>query len=188
MVFFVWEVLYERSCSKKGVFRTVVVLVVQRVHEKNENINREKKEERLDTSNFKPGNCCGFQKFCYSTLILIFCHNIKQFTKSHTEGVIRRYSVKKMFLEILENSQEKTCAGVSFLKKLQTSILQLYWKRHSGISVFKNAFFMEHLRATASKYVICKELFSLPHRTLKRKHCLNMLSILNLSFFVKMVF
>ena len=36
-----------------------------------------------------------------------------------TETVARRCSVKKMFFENLQNSQENTCAGVSFLIKLQ---------------------------------------------------------------------
>ena len=35
------------------------------------------------------------------------------------EAVIGRCSVKKVFLEILQNSQENTCAIVSFLIKLQ---------------------------------------------------------------------
>ena len=38
-----------------------------------------------------------------------------------TEAAAYRYSVKKMFLEILQNSQENTCARVSFLIKLQAS-------------------------------------------------------------------
>ena len=36
------------------------------------------------------------------------------------EAVTRRCSVKKMFLEISQNSQENTCARVSFLIKLHT--------------------------------------------------------------------
>ena len=36
-----------------------------------------------------------------------------------TEAVFQRCSVKKLFLNILPNSQENTCARVSFLKKLQ---------------------------------------------------------------------
>ena len=35
------------------------------------------------------------------------------------EAVVRRCSVKKVFLENLQNSQEITCARVSFLIKLQ---------------------------------------------------------------------
>ena len=43
-----------------------------------------------------------------------------------TEAVARRCSVKKVFLESSQNSQENTCARVSFLIKLQASGLQLY--------------------------------------------------------------
>ena len=35
--------------------------------------------------------------------------------KIHTEAVVQRCSIKKVFLEILQNSQENTCATVSFL-------------------------------------------------------------------------
>ena len=38
-----------------------------------------------------------------------------------TEAVVQRYSVKKVFLEISQNSQENTCARVSFSIKLQAS-------------------------------------------------------------------
>ena len=39
---------------------------------------------------------------------------------------VKRCSVKKVFLEISQNSQENICAKVSFLIKLQASGLQLY--------------------------------------------------------------
>ena len=42
------------------------------------------------------------------------------------EAVAQRCSVKKAFLEISQNSQEKTCARVSFLINMQASGLQLY--------------------------------------------------------------
>ena len=35
------------------------------------------------------------------------------------EAVVKRCSVKKLFLEILQNSQENDCARISFLIKLQ---------------------------------------------------------------------
>ena len=41
------------------------------------------------------------------------------------EAVVQRCSVKKLFLEISQNSQENTCAGVSCLMKLQVLDLQL---------------------------------------------------------------
>ena len=43
-------------------------------------------------------------------------------TEAATRGVLR----KKVFLEISQNSQENTCARVSFLIKLQALGLQLY--------------------------------------------------------------
>ena len=52
------------------------------------------------------------------------------------EAVPRRCSVKKVFLEISENSRENTCARVSFSIKLQAIGLQLYEKRNSGTGVF----------------------------------------------------
>ena len=35
-------------------------------------------------------------------------------------ATVLRYSTKKVFLKILKNAQENTCAGVSVLIKLQT--------------------------------------------------------------------
>ena len=40
-------------------------------------------------------------------------------TEGQPEAVARRCSVKNVFLKISQNSQEKTCAKVSFLIKLQ---------------------------------------------------------------------
>ena len=42
-------------------------------------------------------------------------------SRLYLEAAARRCSVKKVFLEILQNSQENTCARVSFLIKLQAS-------------------------------------------------------------------
>ena len=41
------------------------------------------------------------------------------------EVVVQTCSVKKMFLETSQNSQENTCARASFLIKLQASGLQI---------------------------------------------------------------
>ena len=46
-----------------------------------------------------------------------FYHKIIE--AKYTEEVDRRCSTKKFFLEISQNSQENTCAGLSFLIKLQ---------------------------------------------------------------------
>ena len=63
-----------------------------------------------------------------------------------------------MFLEILQNSQENTCASL-FLIKLQTSARNLI-KKETLVQVFSYEFFLiipffiEHLRATASEMTI----------------------------------
>ena len=49
----------------------------------------------------------------------------KQPEEDPIEAVVRRYSIKKVFSEILQNSQENTYARVSFLIKLQT----VAWKK-----------------------------------------------------------
>ena len=55
-----------------------------------------------------------------------------------------------MFLEISQNSQENTCARVSFLIKFKKETLaQVFSCEYCEIS--KDTFFTEHLRATASE-------------------------------------
>ena len=56
-----------------------------------------------------------------------------------TEAVVWRCSVKKMFLEILQNSQENTCAKVSFLIKLQVEAFN-FIKKETLIQVFSCEF------------------------------------------------
>ena len=68
----------------------------------------------------------------------------------------RGYSVKKVFLEISQNSQENTCARVSFLTKLQAAcnlskietLAQVFSCEY--YEIYKNTFFTEHFLATAS--------------------------------------
>ena len=69
----------------------------------------------------------------------------------------RRCFVRKVFLEILENSQENTCARVSFLIKLQASACNFIKKETLAqlfccefCKIYKDTFFTEHLRTTAS--------------------------------------
>ena len=59
----------------------------------------------------------------------------------------QRYSVKKVFLDISQNSQENNCARVSFLIKLETSVVQLYYCKTLAqvfscefCKIFKNTF------------------------------------------------
>ena len=52
------------------------------------------------------------------------------------EAVVRTCSLKKVFSKISQNSQENTCARVSFSTKLQASGQQLYSKIDYGTGVF----------------------------------------------------
>ena len=52
--------------------------------------------------------------------------SIANFENRYPEAVVRRCSVKKVFLKNLKNSQENFIARASFLMKLQTYGLQLY--------------------------------------------------------------
>ena len=64
-------------------------------------------------------------------------------------------SIKKMFLEISQNSQENTCARVcSFIKK--ETLAQMFSCDFSEIS--KNTFFTEHLWTTTSYAYLIKGL------------------------------
>ena len=90
------------------------------------------------------------------------------------EAVHKRCSEKKVFLQILQNSQEKTCGRVScfnkvaglrpqacdFIKKetlasdfiKKETLAQVFSCEFSEIS--KNTFFTEHFRTTASQQAI----------------------------------
>ena len=68
------------------------------------------------------------------------------------EAVAQRCFLKKVFLEISQNSQENTCARVSFLIKLQAAPATLLKKRlwHrcfpvSSAKFLRTPFFIEHL-------------------------------------------
>ena len=73
------------------------------------------------------------------------------YTEAATRGVLW-----KKLLEISQNSQENTCARVSFLIKLQAedlaqvALAQVFSCEFCEIS--KNTFFTEHLRTTVSGY------------------------------------
>ena len=68
----------------------------------------------------------------------------------YTEAVTLSCSVRKVFLEILQNSQGNTCARVSFLIKLHASLLKKrFWHRCFLVNFVKfqrTPFFTELLR------------------------------------------
>ena len=73
----------------------------------------------------------------------------------------RRCSVKNVFLKILLNWQEYTCARVSFLIKLQAYFIKKRLFSCEFCEIFKNTFFTEHPRATDFDATLKKKLKSL---------------------------
>ena len=65
-------------------------------------------------------------------------------------------SLKKVFLKMLQNSQESTCIGVSFFIKLQAWALQIYRKslRRSCFSVNLGKFLRTHFLPNTSGRLI----------------------------------
>ena len=86
------------------------------------------------------------------------------------EAAAWRCSVKKVFLEVSQNSQENTCARVSFFDKLadlRPAILLInrLWRRFFPVNFAKflrTLFLTEHLRWLLLKrfYIIFKSTFS----------------------------
>ena len=52
------------------------------------------------------------------------------------EAVVRRCSVKKVYLQIFQNSHESTCVRFSFLTKLQAEACNFIKKETLGTGVF----------------------------------------------------
>ena len=67
------------------------------------------------------------------------------FSEAATRGVL----LKKVFFEILQNSQENICARASFLINLQ-NLAQMF--SCEFYEIFKNIFFIEHLRWLLLKF------------------------------------
>ena len=76
-------------------------------------------------------------------------HQGWDFINSQTEAVVQRCSLKKVFSEILQNSQGNICTRISFLIKLQAlGLWQRLWHRCFPVSFAKclrTLFFIEHL-------------------------------------------
>ena len=62
------------------------------------------------------------------------------YVQRETEAVARRCSVKKVFLEISQNSQENTCGRVSFLIKLFFNKAFFFIKKKTLAQVFSCEF------------------------------------------------
>ena len=74
-------------------------------------------------------------------------YTILQYTLYGAEAVAQRFSVKKVFLKILQNSQENTCARVSFFPA--TLLKRRLWHRCFPVifaKFLRMPFLTEHLR------------------------------------------
>ena len=82
----------------------------------------------------------------------------------HTgEVVAGRCSVKKVFLEIWQNSQENTCGRASFSIKLQALLKERLWRRCFPVNFAKflrPPFLIEHLRWLLLTLEFLKIVFS----------------------------
>ena len=102
--------------------------------------------------NYASGNGLGTKSYLTS-FASCQCSIIISYRSSH-----RRCSVKKLLLEISQNSQENTCARVSFLTKLKS--------------------FSEHLRTTASK-------ISIKFKSQHKKGSIKKVSIIESQYYLK---
>ena len=82
----------------------------------------------------------------------------------YPEAVVRKCSEKRVFLNILQNSEESNCAGVSFSTKLQASScrkeIAAYVFSYKICEIFKNIFLKEHLRMTVLDMKFFKQFFT----------------------------
>ena len=76
--------------------------------------------------------------------------------RRHVRSNHRRYSIKKLFSKNLQYSQENTRAEVSFLIKILTQVFSCEY-----CQIFKNTYFEEHLRKTASDMLNQEDIFTL---------------------------
>ena len=77
------------------------------------------------------GRCTWVKTYKFFSKLLFSVMNI-QFLRQFWFTNKSRCFTKWLFWKKLQNSQESTCSGVSSSIKLQSSGLQIYWKRDSG--------------------------------------------------------
>ena len=84
-----------------------------------------------------------FSYYYFMPMLHFYTSGFLEFSESigmeHSEAVVRRCSVNKVFLKISENSQENTCTRVSFLNFIQLTLAQVF--SFKFCEIFKNTFF-----------------------------------------------
>ena len=97
--------------------------------------------------------------FFYTVYVLF------EFYHDHSEAVVRRFSVEKMFIEISKSSQENACARDPLLINLQANSLAQFfsWK---FCEISKNTFSTEHVRWLLGAETFVFYLFKMRSRTI----------------------
>ena len=86
--------------------------------------------------------CC---EFCKVYLNILECYVLKGNRAVSKEAVVQRCSIKKVFLEISQNSRENISARVSFLKSCRPEVFSCEFSENS-----KNTFFLTTVLVAAS--------------------------------------
>ena len=103
---------------------------------------------------------CSVLQINISNKLILFCFKAgflpMVYLNEFKDAVVQRCSVKKVFIEILQNLQDNTCTRVSFLIKLQAlrlclTLAQVFSYEFCGIS--NNTFFYRTPLVAASKFV-----------------------------------
>ena len=89
-----------------------------------------------------------FSHGCFLTHFMRLVSSDTPWKHQKTFGVAQRYSVKQVFLEISQNSQENTCARLFFNK---IACLRPRWFPVNFVKFTRTPFYIEHFSTTASE-------------------------------------
>ena len=92
----------------------------------NRKYKKQTKEPSLIISSWRYNTSITYILEIFLCISLVLYLHDQYFHKYIPEAFTWRIFMKKVFLKISQNLQEDTCVGVSFLIKLQGSVLQLY--------------------------------------------------------------
>ena len=101
--------------------------------------------------------CMGFQNFLEQLLFRFKDRKRTIRTIPNSEAVIRRCSVKIVFLEISQNSQENACARASFLIKFIINLVQVFSCEFCEISKNTVSYRTSPVAASASCVNTCSK-------------------------------
>ena len=155
-------------------------------------------EERVLYNKTNYVKCCITLKlisnlFLHFRLIeLLVIYSFDEHARFDAEAVVQRCSVKRVFLKNSKDSQENTCARVSFLIKLQTSGYDFIKKETPAqvlscefCEIFKNTFFYRTLPVAAS--VDALHHFSFKEILRIQPEYVPLIFLGNLKFYVKVI-